>query len=88
MPENTLRVRPSPRSSVSCSSLFEPSTFWHSTIFATRRSTLAKSSMVMVSAIGSIAEPAAAGAAVACSDSRLAASSASTCLASTRVIRC
>ena len=53
MPENTLRWRPSPTSSVRRSSLVEPSTCSQLTICAMRRSTRAKSSMEMVSASGS-----------------------------------
>ena len=53
MPLNTLRVLPSPASSVRRSSLVEPSTFSQATIFAMRRSILAKSSMVMVGAMAS-----------------------------------
>ena len=52
MPLKTLRVRPSPTSSVSRSSLVEPSTASQSTIRAMRRSTLAKSSMLDLGAIG------------------------------------
>ena len=50
MPENTLRMRPSPTSSVRRSSLVEPSTASQLTIFAMRRSIFVKSSMVMVGA--------------------------------------
>ena len=53
MPLKTLRVAASPTSSVSRSSLVEPSTFSASTIWAMRRSTLAKSSMPIVGAIAS-----------------------------------
>ena len=48
MPLKTVRVRASPTSSVSFSSLVEPSTFSQATMRAMRRSSLAKSSMEMV----------------------------------------
>src|SRR5258708_2708407 len=76
IPENTLRVFSSPTSNVSCSSLSDPSTAVQFTIFAIRRSILAKSSMeITPSACGSFtfaacfdaeAEAAAAGTAAAC----------------------
>ena len=53
MPEKTLRVTPSPTSSVKRRSLVEPSTASQFTIKATRRSSLAKSSMAMVGAMAS-----------------------------------
>ena len=52
MPANTLRVSP-PRSRVSCSSLSAPSTCSALTMRTTRRSSLAKSSKLMVGEIGS-----------------------------------
>ena len=87
MPENTLRVLPSPASKVNCSSLVEPSTALHSRILAMRRSTLTKSSMVMVSAIGSISA-ATTALSVACKDCLLASSNFSTWVGSTRVSMC
>ena len=53
MPLKTVRVVVSPMSSVSRSSLVEPATRSAATIFATRRSTLANSSMAMVGAMAS-----------------------------------
>lgn len=53
MPLNTLRVFPSPTSSVRRSSLVEPSTASQLTICAMRRSILVKSSMVMAGASSS-----------------------------------
>ena len=53
MPLKTVRVAASPTSSVSLSSLVEPSTFSQATIRAMRRSTFAKSSMPIVGAIAS-----------------------------------
>ncbi len=47
MPENTWRCSP-PRSKVSCNSLSAPSTACAAVIFATRSSTLLKSSMLIV----------------------------------------
>ena len=53
MPLNTLRMRPSPTSSVKRSSLVLPSTGSQLTIKAMRKSILAKSSMLMMGAIPS-----------------------------------
>ena len=54
MPEKTLRVSP-PKSRVSCNSLSAPSTYCALAIRAMRRSTLANSSKLISSAIGSSA---------------------------------
>ena len=60
MPENTLRIRPSPTSSVRRSSLSEPSTCSQWTILAMRKSILVKSSILISGASASM--PASAGA--------------------------
>ena len=63
MPENTWRVW-SPKSNSKRKSLFDSGTASHFSTFATRISILVKSSMVVVSAIGSTLESAASFAAV------------------------